>query len=169
MSSYYRLKVIRLEELKWKHPLHFKNPNLYVKVKLGDVTRKTRETKRSRFPVWNEELAFPAAGETAKFEIKVKHGSTDAGSSYRRRCCEACEFVSRLRRGGAAQDVQRLEIVQSVDAFNAKQSTDDGKAQLGDQRGLNNAVGGVLRRLEGFKKAMDAISEIHPFFNAAWK
>ncbi|KAL5498170.1 hypothetical protein ACEPAH_2300 [Sanghuangporus vaninii] len=61
MSSYYRLKVIRFKEFKWKHPLHFKNPNLYVEVKLGDITRKAHVAKRSRSSVWNEELALSYA------------------------------------------------------------------------------------------------------------
>ncbi|KAL5520517.1 hypothetical protein ACEPAG_9741 [Sanghuangporus baumii] len=76
MSTLYCLRVIRLEELKWKHSLHRNDPNLYVDVKFGDVTRKTKVVKRSQSPIWDEELVFPEAEEFAKFEIKVKHDST---------------------------------------------------------------------------------------------
>ena len=49
--------VVHLEELKWKHPLHSKTPNLYVEAKVGDAIRKTRSVE-GRAPAWNESLTL---------------------------------------------------------------------------------------------------------------
>ncbi|KAL5478714.1 hypothetical protein ACEPAI_1991 [Sanghuangporus weigelae] len=68
---------------------------------------------------------------------------------------------------GAAQAVQRPGIVQSADAPNVVQSIDDVATQTGNQGDLYKAVGELLRRLEGFEKIMDALSEIHPFLSIA--
>ncbi|KAL5521307.1 hypothetical protein ACEPAG_9230 [Sanghuangporus baumii] len=76
MSCHYRLRVVRLVNLRWNSSLHGKLPNLYVKVKVGLSSQKTRTVKQSLSPTWNEDLVFTAANEAATFDIQVKHDST---------------------------------------------------------------------------------------------
>ncbi|KAL5521340.1 hypothetical protein ACEPAG_9264 [Sanghuangporus baumii] len=76
MSTQYCLRVIRLEGLRWDYHFHSKVPDLYVKVELDDVSRKTRTIRKSTSPTWNEELIFPCAGESSIFKFRIKHDSS---------------------------------------------------------------------------------------------
>ncbi|KAL5504574.1 hypothetical protein ACEPAH_7235 [Sanghuangporus vaninii] len=75
MSTHYRLRVLRLEELKWNQRLHSKTPNLYVQARHGDIVRTTRTLKKNSSPVWDEELVFFPAADADTFEIQVRHDS----------------------------------------------------------------------------------------------
>ncbi|KAL5478710.1 hypothetical protein ACEPAI_1987 [Sanghuangporus weigelae] len=63
MSTHYSLKVIRLEDLQWKHLLHRKDPKFFVELSIGNVTKRTRTAERSRSPTWNEVITFLASFE----------------------------------------------------------------------------------------------------------
>ncbi|KAL5500984.1 hypothetical protein ACEPAH_9371 [Sanghuangporus vaninii] len=73
MSIDYCLRVIRVENIQWKHPLHSKIPDLYVDVELHGVCRKTRTIKNSRTPFWDELLVFSSSDRHATFAIRVRH------------------------------------------------------------------------------------------------
>ncbi|KAL5522077.1 hypothetical protein ACEPAF_1934 [Sanghuangporus sanghuang] len=72
MSTDYRLRAIRVEDLKWEHPSQSQVPNLFVKTKLGDVKKETRTVVMSSSPTWNVSLPFLSPGDFAMMEIKVK-------------------------------------------------------------------------------------------------
>ncbi|KAL5498132.1 hypothetical protein ACEPAH_2262 [Sanghuangporus vaninii] len=76
MSTHFSLKVIRLEDLRWKRPLYRRNPKFFIELSFGNVTKRTRTAKRSRSPTWNEVITFPASYESGTLEIQVIHEST---------------------------------------------------------------------------------------------
>ncbi|KAL5480350.1 hypothetical protein ACEPAI_1620 [Sanghuangporus weigelae] len=73
MSIDYCLRVIRVEDIQWKHPLHSKVPDLYVDVRLHGVCRKTRTIKNTLTPFWDELLAFSSSDRDAIFTIRIRH------------------------------------------------------------------------------------------------
>ncbi|KAL5521305.1 hypothetical protein ACEPAG_9228 [Sanghuangporus baumii] len=76
MASHYCLQVIRAEGIRWKSSLRGKEPNLYVEVKLGSSTQRTRTIRKSASPIWNEVLVLALSDESAIFEVQVKNKST---------------------------------------------------------------------------------------------
>ena len=50
--------MIRLEDLRWRHLLHRRIPNLYVQATLSGVTRRTATIKNNTSPIWNEPLTL---------------------------------------------------------------------------------------------------------------
>ncbi|KAL5480301.1 hypothetical protein ACEPAI_1571 [Sanghuangporus weigelae] len=77
MSTNYRLRVLRVEDLNWEHVPHSEASNIFVKVKLGDYKKETRPVVISS-PTWNVSLPFSSPDDSAMLEIKVKvkqHGS----------------------------------------------------------------------------------------------
>ncbi|KAL5523364.1 hypothetical protein ACEPAF_1631 [Sanghuangporus sanghuang] len=75
MSTEYCLRVISLDGLKWKPILHGKVPSLYVAIRLGTVTKKTRVYKKCLSPTWNDVLIFSSPDESSDLEMQVKHSS----------------------------------------------------------------------------------------------
>ncbi|KAL5498176.1 hypothetical protein ACEPAH_2306 [Sanghuangporus vaninii] len=181
MSTHYCLRVIRLEELKWKHPLHRNDPNLYVEVKLGDVTRKTQTAKRTRSPIWDEELAFPAVGETAVLEVKVKHNST-----FLQGICvgivdvNLVDLLEGSTKGEAYFEIlspERAETtimgrivlqLSATDEIQAIRVDIRGAAHVGGQHKLYKAIDELLERFEKLEKVIGAVSEINSFSKIAW-
>ncbi|KAL5496048.1 hypothetical protein ACEPAH_3141 [Sanghuangporus vaninii] len=76
MPTEYCLRVISLDGLKWKPVLHRKVPNLYVEIRLGTVTKKTRVYMKCLSPTWNDVLIFSSSpDESSDLRIQVKHSS----------------------------------------------------------------------------------------------
>ncbi|KAL5520521.1 hypothetical protein ACEPAG_9745 [Sanghuangporus baumii] len=184
MSTHYCLRLIRLEELKWKHPLHRNDPNLYVEVKFGNVTRKTQVAKRTRSPIWDEELALipsPAVGEISAFKIKVKHDST-----FLQGVCVGIVDVNLVdvlegsTEGEVYFEISSPERAEStilgrivlqlsaIDEIQAIRVDIRGASHTGGQHKLYKTIDELLQRLEKLEKVIGAVSEINSFSKIAW-
>ncbi|KAL5498173.1 hypothetical protein ACEPAH_2303 [Sanghuangporus vaninii] len=178
MSSYYSLKVNRLEELQWNYSLHRKDPNLYVEVKFGNTTRKTQVAKRSQSPVWDEELVLIKSDElltgSANGEVHLEVLSPKraeamiTGRLMLQLVVKSAMEATDMGLRGVTQSVQRLGTIQAADFSIVAQPIDGRSTQAGSQNELYKAVDGLLRRLEGLENVIDAVSEAHPFSKIAW-
>ncbi|KAL5520575.1 hypothetical protein ACEPAG_9799 [Sanghuangporus baumii] len=116
------------------------------------------------------DLADLLARSSAEVPLNIvspKHGAEFTGRIFLRLSdIDVMQAVDMSIRG-VAQDVRQPGIVQSADASNVAQLVNDGATQTGSHE-LYKAVGELLQRLEVFGPVIDALSELHPFFNIAW-
>ncbi|KAL5522491.1 hypothetical protein ACEPAG_8507 [Sanghuangporus baumii] len=210
MTTIYCLRVIRLEDLDWRHALHSRVPDLYVEATLAGVTKRTRTVKKSSSPVWDEQLARSISEpyhEHGTFQIQVKHDSswsTDLGvgtvsirlTDLLTKCRQGEASLSllsseRVTTGSvgiivvhfgvtdategadisikaASEDIRKSKLPRLEGASDVSELIHGQESQLSDQRTLYCAVGRVLEKLDVFQKAIDVVSEIHPFASIAW-
>ncbi|KAL5522142.1 hypothetical protein ACEPAF_1999 [Sanghuangporus sanghuang] len=147
MSIDYCLRVIRVEDIQWKHPLHSKIPDLYVDVELHGVCRKTRTIKNSRTPFWDELLVFSSSDRDATFAVRVRHdavllsdpnvGSVDVSLE---------ELLARSANGEAGSRVEAVSRMAEA-------------AQSNAQGELHQSLNMLTSRLMAFETVIDKLSE----------